>query len=131
MSLDILPIFGWAMLIFAGMIVVAFPAVILATMYLEIERAFGWPFFTAAKGGDPLLWQHLFWFFGHPEVYIIFLPAASRDSRHLAITSESRSTMRDACGPTPAPNRSGARPNINAGRTRRRTNGAAWVARAS
>ncbi len=76
MSLDKLPIFGWAMLIFAGMIVVAFPAVILATMLLEIERAFGWPFFTAASGGDPLLWQHLFWFFGHPEVYIIFLPAA-------------------------------------------------------
>ena len=45
-------------------------------MMLEIERSFGWPFFTAARGGDALLWQHLFWFFGHPEVYIIFLPAA-------------------------------------------------------
>jgi cytochrome c oxidase subunit I+III len=76
MSLDKLPIFGWSMLVFAGMIVLAFPAVILATMFLEIERSFGWPFFTAAQGGDPLLWQHLFWFFGHPEVYIIFLPAA-------------------------------------------------------
>jgi cytochrome c oxidase subunit I+III len=76
MSLDKLPIFAWTMLIFAGMIVFAFPAVILATMLLELERAFGWPFFVAAKGGDPLLWQHLFWFFGHPEVYIIFLPAA-------------------------------------------------------
>jgi cytochrome c oxidase subunit I+III len=76
MSLDKMPIFAWSMLIFAGMIVVAFPAVILATMLLEIERSFGWPFFSAAKGGDALLWQHLFWFFGHPEVYIIFLPAA-------------------------------------------------------
>jgi cytochrome c oxidase subunit I+III len=76
MSLAKMPIFAWAMLIFAGMIVFAFPAVILGTMLLEIERSFGWPFFTAAKGGDPLLWQHLFWFFGHPEVYIIFLPAA-------------------------------------------------------
>jgi cytochrome c oxidase subunit I+III len=76
MSLAKMPIFAWAMLIFAAMIVFAFPAVILATMLLEIERSFGWPFFTAAKGGDPLLWQHLFWFFGHPEVYIIFLPAA-------------------------------------------------------
>ena len=76
MSLDKMPIFAWSMLIFAGMIIFAFPAVILATMLLEIERSFGWPFFTAARGGDPLLWQHLFWFFGHPEVYIIFLPAA-------------------------------------------------------
>ncbi|WP_085033535.1 cytochrome c oxidase subunit I [Ensifer aridi] len=76
MSLSKMPIFAWTMLIFASMIMFAFPAVILATMMLEIERAFGWPFFTAALGGDPLLWQHLFWFFGHPEVYIIFLPAA-------------------------------------------------------
>ncbi|HET8726377.1 MAG TPA: cytochrome c oxidase subunit I [Alphaproteobacteria bacterium] len=76
MSLDKLPIYSWAMLVFAGMIVFAFPAVILATALLELERAFHWPFFVAEKGGDPLLWQHLFWFFGHPEVYIIFLPAA-------------------------------------------------------
>jgi cytochrome c oxidase subunit I+III len=76
MTLDRMPMFAWTMLIFAGMIVFAFPAVILATLLLELERAFGWPFFIAAKGGDALLWQHLFWFFGHPEVYIIFLPAA-------------------------------------------------------
>ena len=71
-----MPIFAWAMLVFAVMIVFAFPAVIVATALLELERAFGWPFFVAERGGDPLLWQHLFWFFGHPEVYIIFLPAA-------------------------------------------------------
>jgi cytochrome c oxidase subunit I+III len=76
MKLSELPIFAWTMLVFAGMIIFAFPAIILATMLLELERAFGWPFFIADKGGDPLLWQHLFWFFGHPEVYIIFLPAA-------------------------------------------------------
>ncbi len=76
MTLDRIPIFAWAMLVFAVMIIFAFPAVILATTLLELERAFGWPFFAAEKGGDPLLWQHLFWFFGHPEVYIIFLPAA-------------------------------------------------------
>jgi cytochrome c oxidase subunit I+III len=76
MTLDRMPLFAWAMLVFAAMIVFAFPAVIWATVLLELERAFGWPFFIAEKGGDPLLWQHLFWFFGHPEVYIIFLPAA-------------------------------------------------------
>jgi cytochrome c oxidase subunit I+III len=76
MTLDKLPLFGWAMLVFAVMIVVGFPAIILSTILLELERAFDWPFFIASRGGDPLLWQHLFWFFGHPEVYIIFLPAA-------------------------------------------------------
>lgn len=77
MSLDKMPIFAWAMLVFAGMIIFAFPAVILATLMLEIERSFNWPFFSPEGGGDPLLWQHLFWFFGHPEVYIIFLPGAA------------------------------------------------------
>jgi cytochrome c oxidase subunit I+III len=76
MTLDRMPIFAWTMLIFAVMIVFAFPSVIVATALLELERAFGWPFFAAERGGNPLLWQHLFWFFGHPEVYIIFLPAA-------------------------------------------------------
>src|SRR5688572_22033400 len=76
MSLMRMPVFAWAMLVVALMIVFAFPAVIAATALLELERAFNWPFFTPARGGDPLLWQHLFWFFGHPEVYIIFLPAA-------------------------------------------------------
>jgi cytochrome c oxidase subunit I+III len=76
MTLDKLPIFAWAMLIFAVMIIIAFPSVILATTLMELERAFNWPFFDPLRGGDPMLWQHLFWFFGHPEVYIIFLPAA-------------------------------------------------------
>jgi len=76
MTLARMPIFAWAMLVFATMIVFAFPAVILTTALLELQRAFDWPFFDAARGGDALLWQHLFWFFGHPEVYIIFLPAA-------------------------------------------------------
>ncbi|HVI33096.1 cbb3-type cytochrome c oxidase subunit I [Phenylobacterium sp.] len=76
MTLDKLPVFAWAMLVFAGMVMIGFPSIIVATALLELERALHWPFFIAAKGGDPLLWQHLFWFFGHPEVYIIFLPAA-------------------------------------------------------
>lgn len=48
---------------------------ILASALPEIERAFHWPFFDVARGGDPRLWQHLFWLFGHPEVYVIFQPA--------------------------------------------------------
>ncbi len=76
MTLSRLPVYGWAMLVVALMIVFAFPAVIAGTTLLEVERAFDWPFFIADRGGDPVLWQHLFWFFGHPEVYIIFLPAA-------------------------------------------------------
>jgi len=77
MTLDKMPLFAWGMLVFAGMVVIAFPAVILCTLLLELERALNWPFFDPTRGGDALLWQHLFWFFGHPEVYIIFLPAAS------------------------------------------------------
>lgn len=76
MTLGRMPVFAWAMLVFAGMVIIAFPAVIVGSTLLELERAFNWPFFVPERGGDPLLWQHLFWFFGHPEVYVIFLPAA-------------------------------------------------------
>jgi cytochrome c oxidase subunit I+III len=75
MSLARLPIFAWSMLVTAFAILVSFPAVIVATTYLELQRKFGLPFFDPERGGDPLLWQHLFWIFGHPEVYIMFLPA--------------------------------------------------------
>ncbi|NKE45401.1 cytochrome ubiquinol oxidase subunit I [Roseomonas frigidaquae] len=76
MTLGRMPIYAWAILVFAGMVIFAFPAVIIASTLLELERAFDWPFFLPERGGDPMLWQHLFWFFGHPEVYVIFLPAA-------------------------------------------------------
>ena len=76
MTLSRMPVFAWAMLVVGVMIVFAFPAIIAGTALLELERAYNWPFFIAERGGDPILWQHLFWFFGHPEVYIIFLPAA-------------------------------------------------------
>ena len=76
MSLRRMPIFCWYILAMALMIVFGFPPLILASILLELERATGMPFFEVAGGGDPILWQHLFWLFGHPEVYIIFLPAA-------------------------------------------------------
>ncbi len=76
MSLARIPIFGWYMLVTAFMIAVGFPPLIIGSILLEVERVLGLPFFDPTMGGDPLLWQHLFWLFGHPEVYIIFLPAA-------------------------------------------------------
>ena len=76
MTLSKMPIFAWYILAMALMIVFGFPPLILASIMLELERAAGMPFFEVAGGGDPILWQHLFWLFGHPEVYIIFLPAA-------------------------------------------------------
>jgi cytochrome c oxidase subunit I+III len=76
MTLDKVPIFSWYMLVVAFMILFAFPPLIVGDILLELERALDWPFFLTERGGDPLLWQHLFWLFGHPEVYIVFLPAA-------------------------------------------------------
>jgi cytochrome c oxidase subunit I+III len=75
MSIQRMPLFAWYILVTAFMIALGFPPLILASVLLEIERAFGFAFFEVARGGDPLLWQHLFWLFGHPEVYIVFLPA--------------------------------------------------------
>src|SRR5207253_1824766 len=67
--------FVWAILVTMIMVIFAMPAVIFAAGSLNSDRTFGTHFFNAAEGGDALLWQHSFWFFGHPEVYIIFLPA--------------------------------------------------------
>jgi cytochrome c oxidase subunit 1/cytochrome c oxidase subunit I+III len=75
MSLNRMPIFIWGELAMALSVVLALPALTAATIFLELERKFGFPFFDVAKGGDPVLWQHLFWIFGHPMVYIIVLPA--------------------------------------------------------
>jgi cytochrome c oxidase subunit I+III len=75
MSLDRLPLFAWASFITSFMVIFAMPAVMVASSMLALDRLVGTHFFNPAEGGDALLWQHLFWFFGHPEVYIIFLPA--------------------------------------------------------
>jgi cytochrome c oxidase subunit 1 len=76
MSLNRIPLFVWAQLVVAFMIVFAMPAVATgSTLMLATDRAFNLHWFNPAEGGDALLWQHIFWFFGHPEVYIIFLPA--------------------------------------------------------
>jgi cytochrome c oxidase subunit I len=75
MSIARMPLFVWSALIMSMMILFAFPAVITASLLLEIERKIGAPFYDPGGGGNPLLWQHLFWIFGHPEVYIMLIPA--------------------------------------------------------
>ncbi|MGH2719578.1 MAG: cytochrome c oxidase subunit I, partial [Actinomycetota bacterium] len=74
MSINRIPIFVWGELAMSFAILFALPTLSVACVLLELERRFGFHFF-GSKGGDPLLWQHLFWIFGHPEVYIIILPA--------------------------------------------------------
>jgi cytochrome c oxidase subunit I+III len=75
MRINLIPLYSWYILVVAGMILFAFPPLIAGDILLELERMLDWPFFDPARGGDPLLWQHLFWIFGHPEVYIVFLPS--------------------------------------------------------
>ncbi|HUG38358.1 MAG TPA: cytochrome c oxidase subunit I, partial [Candidatus Limnocylindrales bacterium] len=75
MRLDRLPLFAWTILITAVMIVFAFTPLIVGTAMLELDRKGLTVFFDPEAGGKPLLWQHLFWVFGHPEVYIMFVPA--------------------------------------------------------
>ena len=76
MTLARLPLFCWAMLVTAFMIIFAFTPLIVGTAMLELDRKSLTSFFIVEGGGEPLLWQHLFWVFGHPEVYIMFIPAA-------------------------------------------------------
>jgi cytochrome c oxidase subunit 1/cytochrome c oxidase subunit I+III len=74
MSLRRMPIFCWATLVTSIMIMFAMPIVMLAANLVQLDRMIGSHFFNPGEGGDPVLWQHIFWWFGHPEVYIIFLP---------------------------------------------------------
>src|SRR3954447_6307799 len=75
MSLNRMPLYIWSLLIQSFMVIFAMPAIVLASSYLLADRTVATHFVNPAEGGDPLLYQHIFWFFGHPEVYIIFIPA--------------------------------------------------------
>ena len=76
MTLARMPLFVWAILIMSLMVIFSMPSVALASSFLLSDRLVGTHFYNPYENGDSLLWQHLFWFFGHPEVYIIFVPAA-------------------------------------------------------
>ena len=75
MSLMRMPMFTWMAFIVQFLLILAFPVITIALVFLQFDRFFGTNFYTMTAGADPLLWQHLFWIFGHPEVYILILPA--------------------------------------------------------
>src|SRR3954466_3098315 len=89
MTLNRMPLFVWAMLVQAFMVLFAMPWVATATAMLAMDRLVATHFFNPAEGGDALLWQHMFWFFGHPEVYIMFIPGLGFIS-HIVETSTGR-----------------------------------------
>lgn len=75
MTMMRLPVFAWMTLVTSILMLLAFPVITVALILLMLDRLVGTTFFEAASGGMPILWQHLFWVFGHPEVYILILPA--------------------------------------------------------
>jgi len=87
MTLNRMPIFSWTIFVQSFLILFAFPSFTVAMILLYFDRFAGTSFFIADRGGDPLLWQHLFWFFGHPEVYIVILPAMGIVSEVLPVFS--------------------------------------------
>ncbi len=87
MTLFRMPIFAWTVLVTAVLILLATPVLTAGLIALFIDRNYGGSFFDPSVGGNPILWQHIFWFFGHPEVYIVILPAMGVVSEVLPVFS--------------------------------------------
>jgi cytochrome c oxidase subunit I len=88
MNLMRMPMFTWMAFVVQFLLVLAFPVITIALVFLQFDRFFGTNFYAIGAGGDPLLWQHLFWIFGHPEVYILILPAFGLVSEVLPANSK-------------------------------------------
>jgi cytochrome c oxidase subunit 1 len=82
-----MPVFAWMTLVVAFLLLFSLPIIAVALFMVTFDRSFGATFFQAVNGGDPILWQHLFWLFGHPEVYILILPAMGIVSEVLPVFS--------------------------------------------
>ena len=87
MTLFRMPIFTWMSLVVQFLIVMSFPMITVGLLLMLFDRSFGTNFYFPPNGGDPLLWQHLFWLFGHPEVYILILPAMGIVSEVLPVAA--------------------------------------------
>ncbi|HEY8326070.1 MAG TPA: cytochrome c oxidase subunit I [Ktedonobacterales bacterium] len=87
MTINRMPLFTWMIMVMSFLLIFAMPSLTVASFLLLFDRHLGTHFFQASAGGDPLLWQHLFWSFGHPEVYILILPAFGIISEVLPVFS--------------------------------------------
>jgi len=87
MELRHMPIFTWMILVVQFLLLFSLPIITVALIFLTLDRSFGANFFNVDQGADPLLWQHLFWIFGHPEVYILILPSFGIVSETLPVFS--------------------------------------------
>jgi cytochrome c oxidase subunit I+III len=90
MSISRLPLLAWAMLVTAFMLLFAFVPLLIGTLLMELDRQFGTRFYDPSGGGSPILWQHIFWIFGHPEVYIQFVPAVGMVSMIVPVFARRR-----------------------------------------
>lgn len=111
MTMMRLPVFTWMTLITSFLIILSFPAITIALVEVMFDRQFGTNFFEVSNGGMPILWQHLFWVFGHPEVYILILPAMGIVSEILPTFSRKPSSATRSWSSRARPSASSASPS--------------------